>query len=72
MGLWLSAVANGCIGCAWVVLAVQRYKMMKREQNESIIEEVLAQIDEEVEVALGIDDEETPVVTQPAKDVQPV
>jgi hypothetical protein len=33
---------------------------------------VLAQIDEEVEVALGIDDEETPVVTQPAKDVQPV
>jgi hypothetical protein len=53
LGLWLSAVANAGIAIAWGVLAWQRYTLNRHEQQAGL----LTQIGDDVEVALGTDDE---------------
>lgn len=65
LGLWLSAVANGGIAIAWSVLALQRYQTVRREKHEGI----LAQIEEEVDVTLGLDDAATAI--QPEAEPRP-
>jgi hypothetical protein len=55
LGLWISGLANGGIAIAWSVLAVQRYQIVRREKQEGLI----AQIEEEVDVTLGLEDEAT-------------
>jgi hypothetical protein len=53
LGLWLSALANAGMSVAWGILAVQRYQITRREKHEGVI----AQIEEEVDVTLGLEDE---------------
>ena len=62
LGLWLSALANVGISGAWALLAYQRYSAMQRERKAG----VLAQIEAEVEVSLGVEDE------SPATEARPV
>jgi hypothetical protein len=66
LGLWFSALANGGIAVAWAVLALQRYQTVRRARQEGII----AQIEDEVEVTLGLDDE--PSAVQPETEPRPV
>jgi hypothetical protein len=62
LGLWLSALANVLISAAWALLAYQRYAATQRERKAG----VLAQIEAEVEVSLGMEDEASATEARPA------